>query len=79
VFKKLHELGIHVIVLHPEKADWIMSYVDEWILGDVYDHNASLNAVKEYINAGKTVDGIITFWEESVPLTAKIVDLLGTV
>lgn len=50
VFKKLHELGLHVIVLHPHKAEWIIDYVDEWILTDVYDHQSSLQAVQDYIS-----------------------------
>lgn len=53
--------------------------MDEWILCDVYNHASSLETIKKYIASGNTVDGVMTFREESVLLTAKITDMLGMI
>lgn len=78
-YKKIYEMGISLIVLHEKKADRLLPYVDERIFADVYNHDESLEAVKDYIAAGNTIDGVITFREESVLLTSKITDMLGMI
>ena len=72
-------MWIYIVVLHDTKVDRLIPYVDEWILCDVYNHELSLETIKNYLSAGNTVDGVMTFREESVLLTAKITDMLGMI
>jgi D-alanine-D-alanine ligase len=82
IFKKLKELGLRIIVLNPEK-NWASPYVDHWIIAENTRHDEALRAV-EFALAGKGFpepDGVVTFWEDDVILTSKIVDyfqLIGT-
>lgn len=73
-FRVLKELGIHLIVANQTPASRIQQYVDEWILTDVYDHDQTIQAIQDYTDQGNTIDGVLTFWEESVLLTSKIID-----
>ncbi len=73
IFQKLKKLGLRVIVLH-KKKDWAQPYVDDWILVETTNYKESLEAVKSYLtqNPETKIDGVITFWEESVLLTARL-------
>jgi biotin carboxylase len=75
ILHRLNKLSLKVIVLHKEK-NWAQPYVDDWILADTSDHNESLQAVQVYITEHPEVkiDGVVTFWEDDVLLTSKIVD-----
>lgn len=75
--RRLHELGYELIVLHAS-VNWASAYVSHWILADTFDHDASLRAVRQRIEAEPELlpDGIITFWEDDVLLTARLRDEL---
>ncbi|MBI2029289.1 ATP-grasp domain-containing protein [Candidatus Gottesmanbacteria bacterium] len=77
VFQKLKRMGLTVIVLHPEK-NWAQPYVDHWIIADNYNHSEAILNVKEFLAENKDIKiaGAITFWEDDVPLLAKICDEL---
>ena len=76
--KRLRELGCKLIVLNATE-NWASAYASHWILADTYDHTASLTAVKDFFAEHPELgpDGIITFWEDDVLLTARIRDRLG--
>ncbi len=78
--QRLHKLGYKLVVLHPEK-NWAQPYVQDWILADTNDHEASLAAVQSYVDAKGAAffGGVLTFWEDDVLLTSKIVDKLGLI
>lgn len=75
IIQRLKKLGIKLVVLHKEK-NWADQYVDHWIIADTYNHNESISAVQSFIKTHPkvTIDGVITFWEDDVLLTSKIVD-----
>ena len=78
--KRLRELGCKLIVLNATE-NWASAYASHWILADTYDHTASLTAVKDFFAEHPELgpDGIITFWEDDVLLTARIRDRLGLI
>ncbi|MFA6486206.1 MAG: ATP-grasp domain-containing protein [Candidatus Magasanikbacteria bacterium] len=75
IFQRLKKLGLTVVVLHREK-NWIAPYVDHWIIADTYNHSESTKSVGAFIkdNPSVQIDGVVTFWEDDVLLTSKIVD-----
>lgn len=77
IFQKLKKLGLKIIVLNPEK-NWAQPYVDHFILADNYNHTESLDRLQEFLTSHPQVkiDGAITFWEDDIPLLAKIVEEL---
>lgn len=72
IFQRLKKLGLHLIVLNKEK-NWADQYVNEWIFADTTKHEEALAKVADYLKDHK-IDGVITFWEDDVLLTAKIVE-----
>ncbi len=75
IVQKLHRMGLEIVCLNKEK-NWADQYVDHWILGDTNNHPESIQAVKSFFKANPSVrvDGIITFWEDDVLLTSKLID-----
>jgi len=72
ILQRLKKIGIKIIMVHSEK-NWATSYVDEWILVNTQDHFLVLKKVHEYLKDHQ-VDGVITFWEDDIILTSKIVE-----
>ncbi|MEK7542319.1 MAG: ATP-grasp domain-containing protein [Patescibacteria group bacterium] len=75
ILKRIQELGCSIVLLNKEE-NWAQKYIDVLILADTYNHAESLEAVKKYAEL-HPIDGVVTFWEDDVLLTAKIVDMLG--
>ncbi|MBU2101545.1 ATP-grasp domain-containing protein [Patescibacteria group bacterium] len=75
IFQRLKKNNIKIICLNKEK-NWAQPYVDHWILADNANHSESISAVKEFIvnNPDIKIGGVLTFWEDDVLLTSKIVD-----
>ena len=78
VLKRLKQLELNIIALNPEK-NWAQPYVDKWIITNNYDHNQALRDLDNFLkeNPQIKIDGVITFWEDDVLLTSKIVDKYG--
>lgn len=75
ILQRIKQLGYFLIVVNKDK-NWAQPYVDEWIIADTFDHDGTIEAVRKYLHKNQ-VDGIVTFWEDDVLLTSKIVDQLG--
>ncbi len=73
IFQKLKKLNVNVVVVHHEK-NWAQPYADDWVLADTYNHTEVLETLRSYLDAnhGRRIDGAITFWEDDIPLLAKI-------
>ncbi|MBI3619719.1 ATP-grasp domain-containing protein [Candidatus Roizmanbacteria bacterium] len=73
--QRLKKLGVKTVVLNKEK-NWAQPYADHWILADTYDHKEAIEAVELFIKNNPSVhlDGALTFWEDNVLLTSKIID-----
>lgn len=76
ILKRINQLGPKVILLNRKKESWAEKYVDHWILADNTNFDESIQAVKEFINANQKIkiDGVVTFWEDDVLLTSRIID-----
>ena len=75
IIQRLKKLGLTLVILHKE-INWAQSYADHWIFADTTDHRESIAAVDKFIheNPNIKIDGVLTFWEDDVLLTSKIVD-----
>ncbi len=75
ILQKLKKLGIKVIVLNKEK-NWAQAYVDHWVLADTTNHRESISTIENFLasNPEIKINGVITFWEDDVLLTSKIID-----
>ncbi|OGY41210.1 MAG: hypothetical protein A2Y82_02130, partial [Candidatus Buchananbacteria bacterium RBG_13_36_9] len=75
IFQKLKKLGLKVVCLNKEK-NWAASHVDYWIVADTTNQSECISALKEFIanNPEVKINGAITFWEDDVLLTSKIID-----
>lgn len=78
ILQRLSRLGVRLVVLNKEK-NWADPYVDKWILADTANHSESIRAVKEFIEKHPKcrIEGALTFFEDDVLLTSKIVDKFG--
>ncbi|MBI4368948.1 MAG: ATP-grasp domain-containing protein [Elusimicrobia bacterium] len=72
LFQRLKALGLRLVVLSPEET-WAARYADTILTGNTIDHQDCIQRVEEWItkDAG-AIDGVLTFWEEAVPLCAAI-------
>jgi len=78
ILQKIRKIpGLRIVVAHVEK-NWADKYVDEWIITDTTKHAETLKTIDEYLKTHR-VDGVITFWEDDVLLTAKIAEKYGLV
>lgn len=75
IIQRLKKLGLKIVVLNKDK-NWAAPYVDHWILADNTNHSESILACKEFLtnNPEIKIDGALTFWEDDVLLTSKIID-----
>lgn len=75
ILQRLKKLGLRLVVLNKE-VNWAQQYVDHWILADNAAHNEAIQAVDNFIKTNPHIplEGVLTFWEDDVLLTAKIVD-----
>jgi len=78
--RRLRELGCNLVILNAQE-NWARSYTSHWILADTNDHTAALRAVQDYFDQYPDLqpEGVITFWEDDVLLTARIRDRLGLI
>ncbi|OGJ49868.1 hypothetical protein A2335_01525 [Candidatus Peregrinibacteria bacterium RIFOXYB2_FULL_32_7] len=76
IYQKIKKLELKIIVLNKKEEGFIKPYVDHWIIADTGNHNECVQAVKEFINTHPeiVISGVITFWEDDVLLTSKILD-----
>ena len=78
IIQKLKKLGMIVVVMNAKK-NWAEPYADYWILTDMSNHDGAIKAVHTFAKEHPEVkiDGALTFWEDDVLLTAKIIDEFG--
>ena len=69
--------GLKIVILNSEK-NWAEKYTDDWIIADTTKQELAIKMVEEY-HLVQAFDGVITFWEDDVLLTAKIAEKLGVV
>ncbi|MCL4374569.1 ATP-grasp domain-containing protein [Patescibacteria group bacterium] len=77
VLQRIKKLGVTAIILNQEK-NWALPYADYWIVADNNHHAEAIQAVENFLNDHPQVkiDGVITYWEDDVLLTAKLAEKL---
>jgi len=77
VFQAIKRLGITTVVINKEK-NWAAPYVDHWIIANNSNHSDAIQTLENFINENPKIkiDGAITYWEDDVLLTAKIIERL---
>jgi len=75
ILQRLKKLGVKIILLNFSK-NWATPIVDHLIISDLNNHKETIQQVDTFLKAHKDIrlDGILTFWEESVLVTSKLTD-----
>jgi len=75
ILQKLNRLGLTIVVLNKE-INWAQPYADHWILANTFNHKECLLAIENFIadHPEVKIEGALTFWEDDVLLTSKIID-----
>lgn len=75
IFQRLKKMGLKIICVNKEK-NWAAPYVDYWILSDITNHRETISGIELFIKESldNKIDGVLTFYENTVLLTSKIVD-----
>ena len=77
VFQRLRQLGVNIVLLNKD-SNWASRYAEKVLAADTYDHEECLKAVEDHMKSG-VIDGALTFWEDDVPLAAKLCQRFGWV
>ena len=75
IYNRLKELGPKIILLAAEE-NWVSKLADGFLQADPLDEVACAAKVEELVKTTK-VDGVITFWENAVPLAAMLAERFG--
>lgn len=75
ILQKLSKLDLGIIIINKEK-NWAQAYTENWIIADTSNHSEVISQVGKFIkeNSNIKIDGILTFWEDDVLLTSKLID-----
>jgi biotin carboxylase len=80
ILRRMKELGLRVVALHTERTAWAEPFIEDWlIVGDSEDASEIVDHIRAYqsAHADAPIEGAITFWEEEVPLLARICEEFG--
>ncbi len=74
ILERAKALGVRIICLNKKKEAFAEPFVDHWIFADLKDETSCFKKITEFIvaHADIKIDGVITFWDESVVLAAHI-------
>lgn len=75
IYTRLKELGSKMILMSSE-ANWVSKLTDGFVECDPLDEVACVAKVEELVKTQK-IDGVITFWENAVPLCATLAQRFG--
>lgn len=76
----MKELGLTIIALHTCREEWAAHFVDHWIIvPEGASHTDIIRDVHTFIKLYPNArpEGALTFWEEEVPLVAKLSAAFG--
>ena len=75
IYTRLKELGPRMILMSSEE-NWVTKLSDSFIESNPLDEPACVAKVEELVRQEK-IDGVITFWENAVPLAAALAQRFG--
>lgn len=76
IFERLYSLWYEVLVLNKERDVGIEKFVTTWILEDTMNIDKSFQKIISFVQNNK-INWIITFWEDDVLLTSKLIEYLN--
>lgn len=76
VFQTLKALGMKVVLLNRE-ANWASRYADTFIEANNHDHAECIAKIEEVIKSNGPIDGVVTFWEDDIPLRGALAEKFG--
>jgi glutathione synthase/RimK-type ligase-like ATP-grasp enzyme len=75
----MKDLGVNIICLE-KQVNWAKKYVDHWIVANTSDIKESFFAVEKFIKTKAIeINGVYTYWEDSVLLTSFIAERMQLV
>src|ERR1035437_5749671 len=75
IYSRPKELGPKIILLAAEE-NWVSKLADGFLQADPLDEVACAAKVEELVKTTK-IDGVITFWENAMPLAAMLAQRFG--
>jgi D-alanine-D-alanine ligase len=75
IYQRLKALGVRIILLSSENS-WASRYADVQLTANTLDQAEVLGKVEEFLKENK-IDGVLTFWENAVPLCGALCDKFG--
>ncbi len=70
ILHRAAELGVSIVLVN-KTLTWEKKYLDHFVQADTYNHSEVLEKLKQFLKE-TPVQGAVTFWEDDVPLLAKI-------
>jgi|GEM_PF-71754 len=70
ILHRAAELGVSIVLVN-KSLTWERKYIEHYLQADTYNHAEVVEKLKQFLKETKA-DGAITFWEDDVPLLAKI-------
>ncbi len=75
IFQKLKSLGLRIVLLNKEN-NWAGRYADTLLSADTLDQAECIGQTEEHLKAA-AIDGVLTFFEEDIPLAAVLCERFG--
>ena len=75
LFQRLKALGAKLTLLSPENS-WAAKIADHTLTANTSDQADVIAKVEEFLKTN-TLDGVLTFWENAVPLSAALSEKFG--
>jgi len=72
--QKAKEMNLNLVLVN-SSLTWEKPYINYFIQANTYNHQEVLEKVREFAKKHR-IDGVVTFWERDVVLTAKIAQML---
>jgi hypothetical protein len=80
-FEFANQVGINILLVDSDAQHFAASYSSQFFNIDIDDHTKDIEnalAIVEVVrNYCITVDGVVTFWEDNVPLSSLVASFLG--
>jgi carnosine synthase len=81
IFEFANQVGINIILVDSDPQHFAVSYSRQFFNIDIDDHTKDIEnalAIVEVVHKHHTpIDGVVTFWEDNVPLSSLVASFLG--
>jgi len=81
IFEFANQVGINIILVDSDPQHFAASYSTQFFNIDIDDHSKDIENALEIVEVVRnhriTVDGVVTFWEDNVPLSSLVSSFLG--